>query len=174
VIVRAETPDDHDTIRRIVDEAFGDTITSAIVDGIRASDRFVPELSLVAVSEGQALGHVISSYVDLGTGQVPDTRRVLQVGPLAVVPSHQRQGIGSALMHETIRVADERGEPLLLIEGNPAYYERFGFTRADEHGIEMPPESHGPQFFMLRQLRAYDSTLRGRAVYPRETFGVAY
>jgi putative acetyltransferase len=170
VIVRAETPDDHETIRRIVDEAFGDTITSAIVDAIRVSDRFVPELSFVAVSEGQSLGHVISSYVDV----VPGSRRVLQVGPLAVVPSHQRRGIGTALMRQTIRIADERGEPLLLIEGNPAYYGRFGFVRADEHGIEMPPESHGPQFFMLRPLRAYDSTLRGRAVYPQETFGVAY
>jgi len=170
VIVRAETPDDHDTIRRIVDEAFGDTITSAIVDGIRASDRFVPELSLVAVYEGQPLGHVISSYVDV----VPGSRRVLQVGPLAVVPSHQRRGIGTALMRETIRIAEERGEPLLLIEGNPAYYGRFGFTRADEQGIEMPPESHGPQYFMIRPLRAYDSSLRGRVVYPPETFGVAY
>ena len=65
MIVRAETPDDHDTIRRIVDEAFGDTITSAIVDGIRASGRFVPELSLVAVSDAQSVGHVISSYVDV-------------------------------------------------------------------------------------------------------------
>jgi len=170
VIVRAETPDDHDTIRRIVDEAFGDTITSAIVDGIRASDRFIPELSLVAVYEGQPLGHVISSYVDV----VPGSRRVLQVGPLAVVPSHQRRGIGTALMRETIRIAEERGEPLLLIEGNPAYYGRFGFTRADEQGIEMPPESHGPQYFMIRPLRAYDSSLRGRVVYPPETFGVAY
>ena len=170
MIVRAETPDDHADIRRIVDEAFGDTITGDIVDAIRASDRFVPDLSLVAVSEGQALGHVISSYVDL----VPGSRRVLQVGPLAVVPSHQRQGIGTALMRETIRLADGRGEPLLLIEGSPVYYGRFGFTRADEHGIEMPPESHGPQFFMLRQLDAYDPSLRGRAVYPSETFGVAY
>ena len=171
MIVRAETPDDRDTIRRIVDDAFGDTTTSAIVAAIRVSDRFVPDLSLVAVSEGQSLGHVISSYVDL---LVPDTRRVLCVGPLAVVPPHQRQGIGTALMQVTIRLADERGEPLLLIEGNPAYYGRFGFTRADEHGIEMPPEAHGPQYFMLRPLRAYDPTLRGRAVYPPETFGIAY
>jgi putative acetyltransferase len=170
VIIRAETPADHDAIRALVDEAFADRITSKIVDGIRASDRFVPELSLVAVYKGQSLGHVISSYVDL----VPGTRRVLQVGPLAVVPSHQRHGIGSALMEETIRVAEERGEPLLLIEGNPAYYERFGFTRADAQGIEPPPEAHGPQYFMLRPLRAYDSSLRGRAVYPSETFGVAY
>jgi putative acetyltransferase len=170
VIVRAETPDDHADIRRIVDEAFGSTIEGDIVDAIRASDRFVPELSLVAVSAGQALGHVMSSYVDV----VPGSRRVLQVGPLAVVPSHQRQGIGSALMHETIRVADGMGEPMLMLEGNPAYYGRFGFTRADERGIEMPPECPGEPYFMLRPLRAYDPTLQGRAVYPPETFGVAY
>jgi putative acetyltransferase len=170
VIVRAETPDDHADIRRIVDEAFGDTITGDIVDGIRASDRFVPELSLVAVSERQTLGHVISSYVDL----VPGTRRVLQVGPLAVVPSHQRRGIGTALMHETIRIADERAEPLLLIEGNPVYYERFGFTRADEHGIEPPAEALAAKYFMFRPLRGYEPALRGRAVYPPETFGIAY
>ena len=170
MIVRGETDADRDTIRRIVDEAFGDTTTSRIVDGIWASDRFVPELSLVAESEGQQIGHVISSYVDL----VPGTRRVLQVGPLAVVPSHQRRGTGTALMQATVRIADERGEPLLLIEGNPKYYGRFGFTRADEHGIEMPPESHGAQFFMIRKLGAYDPALRGRAIYPAETFLLGY
>ena len=169
--IRAETPADHETIRGIIDEAFGDTTTSAIVDAIRATDRFVPELSLVAVSDGQSLGHVISSYVDV---LVPGTRHVLCVGPVAVVPAHQRRGVGTALMQEMIRLADARDEPLLLLEGNPAYYGRFGFTRADEHGIEMPPECPGPQYFMLRPLRAYDSTLRGRAVYPPETFGIAY
>ena len=171
MIVRAERADDHDRIRRIVDDAFGDTTTSAIVDAIRATDRFVPDLSLLAVSEGRSQGHVISSYVDL---LVPDTRRVLCVGPLAVMPAYQRRGIGTALMEATVRLADDRGEPLLLIEGNPTYYGRFGFTRADEHGIEMPPESHGPQYFMLRPLGAYDPSLRGRAVYPPETFGIAY
>jgi putative acetyltransferase len=170
VIIRAETPADYDDIRRINDEAFGSTIEAKLVAAMRVSDRFVPELSLVAVSEGQTVGHVISSYVDL----VPGTRRVLQVGPLAVLPSHQRRGIGSALMQETIRVVDERGEPLLLIEGSPEYYGRFGFTRADEVGIEPPPEARGPQYFMIRPLTAYDPGLRGRAVYPPETFGIAY
>lgn len=169
MIVRAETPDDYDDIRRINDEAFGGTIEGRLVELIRGSDRFVPELSLVAVSGGQTLGHVISSYVDLV--QVPVTRRVLQVGPVAVLPAHQRRGIGSALMQETIRLADERGEPLLLIEGSPVYYGRFGFSRADEQGIEPPPEALAAKYFMLRPLGAYDSSLKGRAVYPPETFG---
>jgi len=170
VIIRAETATDHDAIRKIVDDAFGDTITGDLVAAIRASDRFIPELSLVAGSRGQTLGHVMSSYVDVE----PGARRVLQVGPLAVTPSHQRQGIGSALMEETIRIAEAGGEPLLLIEGNPKYYERFGFTRADAVGIEPPPEALGPQYFMVRPLAAYDSAFRGRAVYPPETFGIAY
>jgi putative acetyltransferase len=170
LIIRPETAADHDAIRKVNDEAFGEPIEAKIVDAIRASDRYVPELSLVAVSEGQTLGQVISSYVDVE----PGTRRVLQVGPLAVLPSHQRHGIGSALMEETIRIADARGEPLLLIEGNPKYYERFGFTRADAVGIEPPPEAHGPQYFMIRPLASYDPAFRGRAIYPPETFGIAY
>ncbi|MGZ8692392.1 MAG: GNAT family N-acetyltransferase [Gaiellaceae bacterium] len=170
MIIRPETAADHDAIRKVNDEAFGDTLEGKLVDAIRESDRFVPELSLVAVSEGQTHGHVISSYVDVE----PGARRVLQVGPLAVLPSHQRRGIGSALMGETIRIAEARGEPLLLIEGNPKYYERFGFTRADAVGIEPPPEAHGPQYFMIRPLAGYDPAFRGRAIYPPETFGIAY
>jgi putative acetyltransferase len=170
VIIRPETAADHDAIRKVNDEAFGDTVEGKLVDAIRESDRFVPELSLVAVSEGQTHGHVISSYVDVE----PGARRVLQVGPLAVLPSHQRRGIGSALVGETIRIADARGEPLLLIEGNPKYYGRFGFTRADAVGIEPPPEALGPQYFMIRPLGGYDPAFRGRAVYPAETFGIVY
>jgi putative acetyltransferase len=170
VIIRPETAADHDAIQKVNDEAFGSPIEAKLVDAMRESDRFLPELSLVAVSEGQTRGHVISSYVDVE----PGARRVLQVGPLAVLPSHQRRGIGSALMEETIRIADARGEPLLLIEGNPKYYERFGFTRTDAVGIEPPPEARGPQYFMIRPLARYDPTFRGRAIYPPETFGIAY
>lgn len=170
MIIRPETAADLDAIRHVNDEAFGRPIEAKLVDAIRASDRYVAELSLVAVAEGLTLGHVISSYVDVE----PGARRVLQVGPLAVLPSHQRRGIGIALMEETIRIAEARAEPLLLIEGNPKYYERFGFSRADDVGIEPPPEAHGPQYFMVRPLAAYDPAFRGHAIYPPETFGIVY
>jgi putative acetyltransferase len=165
VKIRAETAADHEAIRKVNDEAFGEPSVSQLVDAIRASDRCVSELSLVAESGGQTLGHVMLSYVDIGSV------RVLQLGPLAVLPSHQRRGIGSALTRKALRLADERGEPLVLIEGNPRYYERFGFRRADESGIEAPAGARGPQFFMMCPLAAYDPSLRGQAVYPPETFG---
>ena len=99
-----------------------------------------PRAVLGSRVRGTVRGTCHLEFVDL---LVPDTRRVLQVGPLGVVPLHQRQGVGIALMEETVRLADERGEPLLLIKGSPAYYGRFGFTRTDEHGIEMPPDPTG-------------------------------
>jgi putative acetyltransferase len=135
---------------------------------VRETDAFVPALSIVAEEGGRVVGHVLVSYFEV------EGRRVLQLGPIGVLPERQGQGIGSALMRAAIQKADELLEPLILLEGNPAYYGRFGFTRADEHGIEMPPESHGAQYFMIRPLTAYDPAFRGRAIYPPETFGLGY
>ena len=165
--VRPETEADRATIRTINEQAFGETVVPELVDVIRASARFVPDLSLVAEKDGEVVGHVMLSYVDIE----PGSHQVLQVGPLAVLPPHQRRGIGTALMEDASRLADSRGEPLLLIEGNPRYYERFGFIRSDEHGIEPPPAALGPEYFMVRPLEAYDPGMRGQAVYPPETFG---
>ncbi len=158
--IRSETEEDRAEIWKVNEEAFGRAVEADLVDAIRASDRFVPELSLVATVEEDLVGHVLLSYVEIEPGAHP----VLQLGPLAVLPSHQRRGIGSALMNEAVRVTDARGEPLILLEGNPRFYERFGFRRSGESGIE-PPAGVDGQYFMVRPLSAYDPALRGRAVY---------
>jgi putative acetyltransferase len=160
VRIRSETDADRADIWKVNEEAFGRAVEADLVDAIRASDRFVPELSLVATVEEDVVGHVLLSYVEIE----PGAHRVLQLGPLAVLPSHQRRGIGSALMNEALRVTDARGEPLILLEGNPRFYERFGFRRSDECGIEAPV-GVDQQYFMARPLAAYDPALRGRAVY---------
>jgi putative acetyltransferase len=67
-------------------------------------------------------------------------------------------------MNEAVRVTDARGEPLILLEGNPRFYERFGFRRSDESGIDAPT-GVDQQYFMVRSLTAYDPELRGQAVY---------
>ncbi len=67
-------------------------------------------------------------------------------------------------MNEAVRLTDARGEPLILLEGNPRFYARFGFRRSDEGGIEAPV-GVDQQHFMARPLTAYDAALCGRAVY---------
>jgi putative acetyltransferase len=68
-----------------------------MVDAIRASEGFVPALSLVADECGKILGHVILSYVALDTGQ-----RLLELGPLSVFPERQGKGIGGDLVRTAL------------------------------------------------------------------------
>ena len=160
--IRAEAPEDGQAIAEVTARAFGKEREARMVDAIRRSDGYVPELSLVAELEGRIVGHVMLSYVSLAS----DERRVLELGPMSVAPERQREGIGSALIREAVRVAEERGEPLVLVLGHATYYPRFGFRPAGELGIAPPDPDIRDEFFMALPLRAYDPTLRGRVVFP--------
>jgi putative acetyltransferase len=157
--LRAETAADVDAIRLVHEAAFRPTYEARIVDEVRATAAFVPELSLVAEEGGPLVGHVLLSRMRLGE------REVLLLGPIGVVPGRQRHGIGSALVLEGLRRAEAAGEPLVLLEGDPAYYSRFGFRLAAELGVEAPDRAPA-QYFQARPLAAYTPDVCGRAVYP--------
>jgi predicted N-acetyltransferase YhbS len=91
---------------------------------------------------------------------------LLQLGPIGVLPELQGQGIGSALVRASLDATRALGEPLLLLEGDPAYYERFGFVRADELGLLPPPEALYDWAFQVAVLDEAAELPRGRVVYP--------
>ncbi len=160
--IRAETAADRAAIARVTSAAFERELEARMVDAIRASEGFVAELSLVAELETEIVGHAMLSYV----GLAGLSRRLLELGPLSVAPDHQRQGIGEALTREGLRLADERGEPLVLVLGHPTYYPRFGFRPAAELGLAPPEPDAQAEAFMAIPLRAYDPAIRGRVVFP--------
>jgi putative acetyltransferase len=96
----------------------------------------------------------------------PELVPVLLLSPLAVAPARQRQGIGSALVTAVVQRADGQGEPLIVVEGIPAYYPRLGFARARGFGIAPPSPGIADEAFMMRRLSAYRGDLRGRIRYP--------
>jgi putative acetyltransferase len=63
--LRAEEPDDRRAIAEVTEAPFGKRREARLVDATRSSDRFVPELSLVAEHEGRVVGHLMLSYVEL-------------------------------------------------------------------------------------------------------------
>jgi putative acetyltransferase len=160
--LRAERADDHPAITRVTTAAFGSEREARMIDAIRSSDGFVPEVSLVAEVDGRIVGHVILSYVGLEGAD----RRVLELGPMSVKPERQRAGIGSALVREALRGAEARGEPLVLVLGHPSYYPRFGFRPAAELRIHPPDQGIPAKAFMAIALSAYDPDLRGRVIFP--------
>jgi predicted N-acetyltransferase YhbS len=138
VTVRVATDADWPAIREVHRAAFGDEGDDVVrlIDALRADpDLYVPELSFVSTAGTVVAGHVMNTWNDV------DGAPLLQLSPLGVLPEHQGRGHGSALARASVDAVRARGEPGLLVEGNPAYYGRFGFVRADELGLRPPPEA---------------------------------
>lgn len=106
-----------------------------LVEAIRASEGFVPELSLVAVAH-EIIRHILFSMISIETqhGDVP----TVGLAPMAVKPECQNQGIGSKLVREGLRKCEELGFAHVFVLGHPGFYPRFGFTPAKTRGIESP------------------------------------
>lgn len=165
MIIRPETPQDHAAIARVVAAAFGRADEARLVEALRDAGHLVPELTLVAEDAGEVVGHVMQSYVTL---RGDEDRRVLALAPLSVTPERQSDGIGSALTRATVRLADLRGEPLIVLLGHPTYYPRFGFQNARALGVEPPTPDFPDAAFMVKRLSSYDAAYRGTVVYPPE------
>lgn len=147
----------------MVEAAFGRPNEAALVAAVRASDRYVASLAIVAEEDGVIAGHVMLSYVTL---RGEEQWQMLCLAPLSVVPERQKQGIGGALIRECVERAEAMGEPLILLLGHPEYYPRFGFERARPLGIEPPSPAIADAAFMVLRLARYDARYRGRVVYP--------
>lgn len=165
ILIRSEAPGEAGAVRAVNDAAFGKTKNSAIIDAIRDTDRWITEGSLVAVAEdGAIVGHALLSEGDLDL-EGGATIRIWMLGPVAVVPTRQRQGIGGALVRAAASLAMDHGQPLVCLLGHASYYPRFGFESARAIGISAPRPWPDENWMALR-LPAWTSRLRGVARFP--------
>lgn len=165
VTIRAERPGDREAISRVVAAAFGSPIEPRLVEDLRASADFVPEWSLVAEIDGTIVGHVMVTFAVLQDGET--TRRIANLSPLAVTPELHRRGIGSALVGAVTALVDASGEPLVVLEGSPAYYGRLGFEYSVPHGIHINLPTWAPrEAAQMMRFTNYDPAIRGTVVYP--------
>jgi putative acetyltransferase len=125
--IREENPGDVATIRGLNKLAFGQEQEGNIVDALRSNEAAL--LSLVATLNGGVVGHIM--YSPLSLGDVIGAG----LGPMAVLPKHQRQGIGSKLVEAGNQRLEEAGCPFIIVVGHANFYSRFGFRRASTYGI---------------------------------------
>jgi putative acetyltransferase len=166
--VRTATPGDSAGILEVVRDAFSSEDRDGreeldIVESTWELKATAHDLELVAVEDGAIVGHVLAARGDLGG------REAVAVAPLAVLPSHQGAGIGSALMAELLRRAEAAEIPMVLVLGDPAYYGRFGFEPSGPIGISYRPAGAGNPHFQVRRLAGYDPSDRGQFTYCWET-----
>jgi putative acetyltransferase len=119
----------------------------------------------VAELDGRVVGHVMVS--DVGLRHDGQERTILSLSPLAVAPDRHGQGIGSALVRDVVARVDADGHPLVVLEGSPTYYGRFGFVDARRHGIHIHlPDWAPPEAGQVLALTNDDPSIAGEVVYP--------
>ena len=131
-----------------------------LVDTLRHDGDVIPALSLVALINDEVVGHVLGSRAGI------DGRPSVGLGPLGVLPAHQRRGVGQALMHGVLAAADALEEQAVVLLGDPGYYRQFGFELAAPLGIK-PANSQGAEHFQVRVLNAWDGSLGGAFHYAK-------
>ncbi|MBH1934305.1 N-acetyltransferase [Streptomyces sp. AV19] len=137
---RAETEADIPAVRAVNLAAFDTPLEADLVDALRADPSWIDGLSVVTTTEDdKVVGHALLTRCHI------DDTPALCLAPVAVLPEYQKTGAGSAAIRHALDAAKGMGEHAVTVLGHPAYYPRFGFTRASTHGIgltiEVPDEA---------------------------------
>jgi len=130
LLIRNEETHDWAVVHALNAAAFATPAEADLVDTLRA--RASPVVSLVAEQAGEVVGHILFSPVTL-SGHAG--LKLMGLAPMAVAPSHQRRGIGSALVRAGLEHCRALDAGALVVLGHPGYYPRFGFSPSVRFGI---------------------------------------
>ncbi len=144
--IRAERASDIAARESLLDASFGEGRHTRTCQRLRDGRAPAEGLAFSAVQHDRLIGTVRLWHVSAGS--VP----ALVLGPLAVAASCRSLGVGAALMHHALAAAKARGHNAVILRGDPAYYERFGFSAAKTGELALPGPFE-PERLLATELR---------------------
>ena len=145
-----------------------------LIHNIRESKNYRSDLSFVAVDDEQHIvGHIMLSHCEIVESKDSNdmVARVLTLSPLCVSVDSQKLGVGSALIKHSLDVARNSQENIVILEGSPDYYTKFGFVPLSTYSITMDlPSWAPPEAAMINVLASNIPVAKGHVKYP-EAFG---
>lgn len=156
-MIRQERVADYSQIFEVIEKAFENESMSnhkehILVDQLRHTDAYIPELALVYTDHGEVLGHVF--YSECFIGDHP----ILALAPISVTPEEQGKGIGRQLIDASIERAKWSGFSAIVVLGEPKLYEKFGFKQAAEFNIKAPFDVPSENYMIME---LYKGSLQG-------------
>ncbi len=138
LIIRKENEKDYFDVEYMTKKAFWNRYIPGctehyLVHMLRKSCDYIPEISRIAVLNGEVVGTIMYSKAYVIDGD--NKTEVLTFGPLCVEPRYQNKGIGKALLETTMDLARKAGYKAIIIFGEPGYYPKRGFITCDNFGI---------------------------------------
>lgn len=166
LIIRPERENDYSKIRGVNDLAFGQENEGRLIEKLRQTEKFIPKLSLVAELNNEIVGHILFYPVIIRSAT--SKFQSISLGPMAVIPAYQRQGIGIRLVKEGLETAKKLGHKSVIVVGHPEYYPRFGFKSASQWKIKVPFDVPDEVFLALELVNGELKAKSGTVEYPEE------
>lgn len=173
--IRQEEEKDHQNVFQLIEEAFksmkhSDHQEQFLVERLRTSEAFIPELSLVAENEkGEIAGHILFTKLKIINGS--ETFESLALAPVSVKPKFQNQGIGGQLINSGHLTAKKLGFGSVILIGHETYYPKFGYKKTSNFGISFPFDIPKENGMALELTEDSLKNVKGIIQYPKE-FGI--
>lgn len=171
--IRIEKEEDYKEVESLVKKAFenaehSDYTEHLLVNRLRKGSCFIEELSLVAEMDDKIVGHCLltKAKIDDGINKF-DT---LALAPVSVLPQYQGKGVGSKLIKEAFKKAQELEFTSIIVLGHDKYYPRFGFIPASNYKITAPFEVPDESFMAIELKKGALKDKEGTLIYAKEFF----
>ncbi len=151
IIIHVEEAEQAGGVYQVEEKAFKRPAEADLC--VKLRERGAVTLSLVALEDSEVIGHVLFSPVIIRGEGVGEEIAAVGMGPVAVLPSRQRQGIGSRLVRAGLEEIRQAGHAAVVVLGDPQYYTRFGFAPASHYGIRFQDPNVPAEDFMILELR---------------------
>lgn len=165
ITFRQEELGDRPSIRRVNEKGFGTGEEADLVDALRRANAII--LSMVALDGEDIIAHIL--FTEVIIMQADSRFTGLSLGPMAVLPCHQRKGIGTQLLQIALDKCRLLDYDFVVVLGYPEFYSKFGFSPAKPYGISC--EFDAPdEAFMILELRENGFVGRRGVVHYRDEF----
>ncbi|CAN5331023.1 N-acetyltransferase [soil metagenome] len=172
--IRQETPADYIAVSALIQAAYrqvpySDKKEQLMVERLRQSSAFIPQLSLVAqANTGELVGHILLTrlHIQHQHQRYPG----LALAPLSIPPAYQNQGNGSHLIRSSHAIAQSLGYAYSIVLGHATYYPKFGYERLSQYAIELPIQVADENSMIMALQENGLAGVRGKVVYANEFF----
>jgi len=171
LIIRKEKIEDFQSVFTLNKEAFkneqySDHKEQFLVERLRKSDAFIPELSIVAVIDNKVVGYILLTKLKIINDK--NTFDSLALAPVSVLPKYQGKGIGASLINQAHKKAKILGYKSIVLLGHEKYYPKFGYQRADKFGITLPFDLPLENCMAIELTKDGLKGINGTVEYPKE------